>query len=423
MKIIEKKLPNGLRIVMMPQPDAPTATVLILVGTGSKYETKKESGLSHFLEHMYFKGTTLRPSARSISEALDRLGAVSNAFTSQEYTGYYAKGNPKHVNMFVDILSDIYLHSTFPEKEIEKEKGVIVEEINMYEDMPHHKIWDLLFALMYGDQPAGWSVAGTKENVVGFSRKDFLRYQKEHYTASNTIIAVSGAFDAQDILNVVKKSFKVISNGKTKSKKKIIDKQTASQAKVFNKTTDQAHIAIAFRSIPLQHPDAAAVSLLATILGGGMSSRLFLELREELGAAYYVRAEQDSFTDHGMFSITAGIDKTRLAEIVEHVVEVLNTIKTTLVPAEELEKVKEFSLGMMRLGLESSDSIAGFYGTQLLLKGSYKTPEQLTKEYMKVTAQDIQRVANKIFVAEHANIAVVGPFEKQKIDTALLKNL
>lgn len=266
-------------------------------------------------------------------------------------------------------------------------------------------------------------MAGTKENVVGFSRKDFLRYQKEHYTASNTIITVSGAFDAQDILNVVKKSFKDISNGKTKSKKKIIDKQIASQAKVFNKTTDQAHIAIAFRSIPLQHPDAAAVSLLSTILGGGMSSRLFLELREELGAAYYVRAEQDSFTDHGMFSITAGIDKTRLAEIVEHVVEVLNTIKTTLVPAEELEKVKEFSLGMMRLGLESSDSIAGFYGTQLLLKGSYKTPEQLTKEYMKVTAQDIQRVANKIFVAEHANIAVVGPFEKQKIDTALLKNL
>ncbi len=423
MKTLQKKLPGGLRLIMTPQPDAATATVLILVGTGSKYETKKESGLSHFLEHMYFKGTALHPSARSISEALDNLGAVSNAFTSHEYTGYYAKGNPKHTETFIDILSDIYLHSTFPEKEIEKEKGVIVEEINMYEDMPQHKVWDMLFALMFGDQPVGWSVAGTKEHVNSFSRKDFIKYQKDHYTGSNTVIAVAGAFDPKTIEQHIKKAFAAISKEMPKAKKKVNDKQNEPKSVLFHKPTDQAHMALAFRSIPFNHADAPALSLLSTILGGGMSSRLFLLLREELGAAYYVRAEQDAFTDHGIFTITAGIDKNRFAEITQAIITTLKEIKQTPVPVDELNKVKEFTLGMMRLGLESSDSIAGFYGTQLLLKGIYKTPEQLTKEYMKVTAADIQRVAKKLFVVKSANLSVVGPFEQKNVSAEILHTL
>jgi len=411
-----------MRLVMAPQPDAATATVLILVGAGSKYETKKESGLSHFLEHMYFKGTELHPTARSISEALDNLGAVSNAFTSHEYTGYYAKGNPKHATTFIDILSDIYLHSTFPEKEIEKEKGVIVEEINMYEDMPQHKVWDQLFALMYGDQPVGWAISGTKENVNSFSRKDFISYQKQHYTAGNTLVTVAGAFDPKTIEKQIKIAFAEINTAAAKRKKKVIDTQSLPQSTFFNKAIDQAHVGLAFRSVPLNHPDGAALSLLSTILGGGMSSRLFILLREELGAAYYVRAEQDPFTDHGMFTITAGIDKTRFAEIMQHVITALKEIKEIPVSKEELNKVKEYTLGMMRLGLESSDSIAGFYGSQVLLKAIYKTPEQLTKEYMAVTAADIQRVAKKIFVAKNANLSVVGPFEKGIVTPNILKN-
>jgi predicted Zn-dependent peptidase len=396
---------------------------LRLVGTGSKYETKKENGLSHFLEHMYFKGTTLHPTARSISEALDNLGAVSNAFTSHEYTGYYAKGNPKHTETFIDILSDIYLHSTFLEKEIEKEKGVIIEEINMYEDMPQHKVWDTLFTLMYGDQPVGWPIAGSKENVSTFTRKDFIQYQQQHYTAGNTLMAVAGAFDPDVVYKKIKAAFANMNAVPAGRAKKVADKQTDPQSALYNKKTDQAHIALAFRSIALNHADAAAVSLLSTILGGGMSSRLFLQLREELGAAYYVRAEQDAFIDHGMFTVTAGIDKNRLEEIVTGITATLTEIKNKLVPIEELRKVKEYTLGMMRLGLESSDSIAGFYGSQILLKGIYKTPEQLTKEYMKVTAQDIQRVAKKILIAKNASLVVVGPFEKKIVDAALLAGL
>lgn len=408
---------------MAPQPDAATATVLILVGTGSKFETKKENGLSHFLEHMYFKGTTARPSARIISEALDNLGAVSNAFTGHEYTGYYAKGNPKHVETFIDILSDIYLNSTFPEKEIEKEKGVIIEEINMYEDMPQHKVWDTLFPLMYGDQPIAWQISGSKENVLSFTRKDFIKYQNAHYTAGNTVVVVAGAFDVDGVMKKTKVAFAEVSTATAHGPKKVHDKQSEPKSALLHKVADQAHIALAFRSVPINHPDGAAYSLLSTILGGGMSSRLFLHLREELGAAYYVRAEHDPFADHGMFTITAGIDKKRYTEIMESIITIVKELKTTLVSKEELNKVKEYTLGMMRLGLESSDSIAGYYGTQVLMKGEYKTPEQITKEYAKVTAEDIQRVAKKLFTAKNANLAVVGPFEEDNVTTEVLKTL
>lgn len=428
MKIIQKKLPNGLHLVMAPQADAATATVLILVGTGSKYEKKIENGLSHFLEHMYFKGTTLRPTAKIIAEAFDGLGAISNAFTDKEYTGYYAKGNPAHTDQFIDILSDIYLHSTFPEVEIEKEKGVVIEEINMYEDMPQYKAGENLFTLMYGDQPAGWSTIGPKATVSSFTRKNLLKYQDAHYTAENTIVLVAGAIDPVVVQKQVKALFATSASfalraTAAKGRKKTADKQTDPQSILFHKQTDQAHLILGFRSLPIGHPDRPVVSLLSTLLGGGMSSRLFIRIREELGAAYYIHSEQETFTDHGIFSIAAGIDKTRFDEIMKGIIDELIRVKAELISNEELIKIKEQTIGMMRLGLESSDSIAGFYGMQLLLKGEYKTPEQFTKEYMSVTAADIQRVAKKIFIAKNANLSVVGPFEKQKVTTEVLKSL
>jgi predicted Zn-dependent peptidase len=435
MKIIQKTLSNGLRLVMVPQADAATATVLILVGTGSKYEKKTENGLSHFLEHMYFKGTESRPSAKILAEAFDGLGAISNAFTDKEYTGYYAKGNPAHTDQFIDILSDIYLHSTFPENEIGKEKGVVIEEINMYEDVPQYKAGENLFALMYGDQPAGWSVIGPKATINSFSRKDLIRYQRAHYTPENTIVMVAGGIDPKVVQQQVKTAFTApklvraeagIASAKAtahRGKKKTVDTQIKAQSVLFHKATDQAHLIVGFRSLPLNHPDRSALSLLSTLLGGGMSSRLFLRLREELGAAYYVHTETETFTDHGIFSIAAGIDKTRFAGIMESIIAELARIKNEPVSAVELTKAKEQSVGMMRLGLESSDSIAGFYGMQLLLKGEYKTPEQMTKEYMAVTPADIQRVARKLFVAKNANLSVVGPFEKGIVTPAIFTTL
>lgn len=411
-----KTFKNGLRLLTIPQPEALTATALILVGTGSKYESKSINGLSHFLEHMYFKGTKNLPSAKVIAENFDGLGAISNAFTSTEYTGYYAKGAPKNIETFINILSDIYLNSTFPEIEIEKEKGVIIEEINMYEDMPQHKVGQALMTLMYGDQPAGWPIIGSRENVLSFTRKDFLKYKKDHYHADNTLIIISGGVESKSIESIVSKAFKDIPISKSLSKKKTKVKSDGLKLQVIEKKSDQTHLAIGFHSIPYGHPDARAMVLLATILGRGMSSRLFQVLREELGVAYYVGASQDSSTDQGVFEIVAGIDKNRVNEILSKIKDILSDIKINPVPISELNKAREYALGTQRLHLESSDDIAGFFGVQLMMKNSFKTVEEIAKEFKKVTPNDISRLAKKIFQAKNTNIAILGPCTEKDID-------
>jgi predicted Zn-dependent peptidase len=416
-------LENGLRIIAIPRPEAAIVTALVLVGTGSKYESKEENGLSHFLEHMCFKGTVRRPSAKVISEELDGVGAVSNAFTSHEYTGYYAKGSPKHLSTFIDVLSDTYLNSTFPEAEIQKEKGVIIEEINMYEDLLQHKVAEELLSLMYGDQPAGWPIIGNKETVSSFTRKDFVSYKKKHYHADNTVVAICGPIDIKDTVKKVEAAFSHIDTHKSAKMKKVKDAQHTPMLRVVSKQIPQAHMAIGFRSVPFRHPDAPAVALLATILGRGMSSRLMQKLREELGAVYYVHAEQDSFIDHGIFGIIAGIDKDRPNFIIQCVLDELKNLKEKLLSKEELTKAKEYTLGMIRLGLESTDDIAGFYATPLILKKDFKTPEQIIKEYTAVTAEDMRRVARKLFVPKRANIAILGPYVEKDIDLKPFSNL
>jgi predicted Zn-dependent peptidase len=416
MKPILKTLPNGLRVLLVPQPTALTATALILVGTGSLYEKKEENGLSHFLEHMCFKGTQMLPTAKMIGESFERIGAIPNAFTSPQYTGYFAKGSPSHVPIFLKLLSDIYLHSTFPEAEIQKERGVIIEEINMYEDMPQQKAAETLMKLMYGDQPAGWSIAGTKENVSGFTRQDFVDYKAKHYHADNTVVVVSGAIDPKKTFAAVATLFNALDRSSAKKKKKTIIIKQEVQHALIHKPIDQAHIVIGFHSIPFGHKDAYALSLLATILGRGLSSRLSQTLREELGAAYYVSAGNDAYTDHGVFEITAGIDKSRITEIFTRIVSILTDLKTTTVADDELDKALEYTLGIQRMGLESSDDIAGFYGAQLSMNKTPKTPLEIEKLYRAVTAADIRRIARKILTSP--SIAVVGPYTPSDIDTS-----
>lgn len=413
--------PSGLRLLVVSDPNAATATTLVLVGTGSNYESASESGIAHFLEHLYFKGTTTLPTSRDIIEEFERIGAISNAFTSNEYTGYYAKGSPSHVPTFIHVLADIYLSSTFPETEIEKEKGVVIEEINMYEDQPSRQAEEALVQLMYGDQPAGRPVIGTRENVRAFSRSALLKYERAHYHASNTVVVVSGAVDATEVRALVKNAFSQIKTAKPKSKKKVVVEKKKLKSIVVHKKSDQAHLCVGFHSVPLGHRDAPTATLLATVLGRGMSSRLFQTLREELGLAYYVGASQDPFTDYGLFSISAGVDKSKVALVCSAIAQILHDLATTTISASELAKAREFTLGTARLGLESSDEIAGFYGIQLLLRGSYKTLAELSREYHTVTADDIRRLARRIFIPANTSVAVVGPFET--IDTSAFASL
>ncbi len=416
-------LPTGLRMVLAPRAEATTATVLVLVGTGSEYETASEKGLSHFLEHMYFKGTVLRPTSRIISSELDALGAVSNAFTSQEYTGYYAKGNPKHVKTFIDILGDIYLNATFPETELEKERGVIIEEINMYEDNHRYKAAETVISLMYGDQPAGWPTLGTKETVASFSRADFIRYKDTHYHAANTIVVVSGLIDEAAIQAHVEHVFSTINQQPLLTKKPVTIDQDTLRVKVVRRPIDQAHLAITFHSVPLGHPDYATAQLLGGILGSGMSARLFQTLREDLGVAYSVEAGQEGFTDHGVFGVACGIDKTRVNETLKVLAKEFSLLKEVSVSTEELNKAREYMLSMMRIGLETTDEVAGFYGGQLILGQPLRTPEMITEHYMAVTPEMIQHVARRLFVATHATVVLVGPFESTDLDTSPLSSL
>lgn len=421
MKYSKKVLSNGLRVITVPMKDNPTVTVLVLVEAGSKYESKKINGISHFLEHMCFKGTVKRPKAINISKELDALGSQYNAFTSQEYTGYYAKASARHWKKIFNVVSDIYLNSTFPEAEIQKEKGVIIEEINMYEDLPNRHVQDLTMKLLYGDQPAGWNVAGEKKNILKMKRDDFMRYKKAHYLPEATVLVVAGQVTEKEAMRETNKIFGNIQRGKKTSKVKVKEKQKKPATLVSFKKTDQTHFVLALRSYNLFDKKDAALSVLGAILGGGMSSRLFQKLREEMGVGYYVRAYNDAYTDHGFFQVSAGVDNKRIKEVVQAVLVELKKLKKEKVNEEELNKTKEYLIGNMKLSLESSDDIANFYGGEEILKRDIKTPEQKAQELRKVTADQIQTLARDIFKEGKLNLALIGPFREKTKFLKLLK--
>ncbi len=420
-KAKKKTYKNGLRVVTVPMKDNPTVTVLVLVGTGSDYEAKKINGISHFLEHMCFKGTKKRPTAQSISHELDSLGCQYNAFTGHEMTGYYAKGDAKNFKQMFDIVSDIYLNSTFPEKEMEKEKGVIVEEINMYEDMPQQHVQDLFGNILYGDQPAGWNIAGPKENIKKMVRDNFVNYKKSHYVASNTLIVVSGNITNDEVYKEVNKYFKDIkSTGKLK-KQKTKEIQMSPNILVKYKETDQTHFVLGVRTFSLFDKRNMILSLLSGVLGAGMSSRLFNKLREEMGVAYYVRTFNEASLDHGSFQISAGVNNARTEEVIKEILKECKLLMNEKVSDKELNKVKSYIIGNMKMSLEATDDIANFYGGQELMKREIKTLEEKIKENQKITSEDIQKKGKIIFKNKNLNLAMIGPYKKSEEFEKILK--
>ncbi len=421
MKFSKKVLGNGLRVITVPMKDNPTVTVLVLVEAGSKYETKNVNGISHFLEHMCFKGTLKRPKAVDISKELDALGSHYNAFTAQEYTGYYAKSDARHFRQIFDIVSDVYLNSTFPEPEMQKEKGVIIEEINMYEDMPNKHVQDLMMQLLYGNQPAGWNVAGSKTNILKMKRDDFISYRQKHYLPEATVLVVAGQVTEGQVLEEVNKIFGKVARGKKGLKLKVKERQTKPVVLINFKKTDQTHFVLGVRTHDLFNKKNAILSVLGGILGGGMSSRLFVKLRDELGVGYYVRAYNDAYTDHGFFQISAGVDNKRIYEVIDAVLEECRKLKNYEVNSEELNKVKECLIGNMKLSLESSDDIANFHGGQELLRRKIYKAEEKAEEIRKVTVRQIQNLAKDIFKNQKLNLALIGPFKTRTRFLKILK--
>lgn len=423
MQYKRKVLKNGLRIITVPMPGFESATVMVMVGAGSRYETVQNNGISHFLEHMAFKGTTKRPTAQDIASLIDGIGGEFNAFTSKEITGYFVKASKNHVDLCLDILSDMLQNSKLDKLELEKEKGVILEEINLYEDTPARKIGDVYEALLYGDTPMGWDIAGRKEVIRAITREDFVKYMGSLYSAKNITVVVAGGINSEETEAKIEKYFGEMKSFDTVRYSKLTENQVKPDLSIKKKTTEQVHIGVGFRTVSIQSEDRHALSVLAAILGGGMSSRLFSEVREKRGLAYYVRTSSDHYADAGHIVSTAGLDPKRIEEGIEVIVaEYAKFAKGEAnVTEKELAKAKEYLKGHMVLELEDSRFVAALYAQAELLEPTIETPEELLKIIDKITIKDVEDVAKKYFREETLNLAIIGNFEDGQRFEKLLK--
>lgn len=408
------ELPNKLRVVSVPMEGISSATVLVLVGAGSRYEEKERSGLSHFLEHMIFKGTKKRPTAFEISSLVDSVGAENNAFTSKDHTGYYIKIQNRHLELAFDILSDTLKDSLYLEEEINRERGTIIEEINLYEDTPIYKIDDVFYDVLFDDTPLGWSIAGTKESVSNIRREDFLSYTKRMYQARDMVLVIAGNFKEGEVKELSEKYFSTIVEGEKEKLEKFTGTQSGPRVKVVKKKTDQAHLYLGYPAFSYHDPDKTALNVASAILGGGMSSRFFIQVRERRGLAYYVRSATDYYEETGLVAASAGVNLHKINEAVKVLLEEFNKVKKGDVKDEELRKAKEFLKGRVALRLENSRSVAGWYGEKLLLEGKIETPDEVFKKIEKVSISDIERVANRVFDENKINLAVIGPYENEE---------
>jgi predicted Zn-dependent peptidase len=406
-------LKNDLRVITIPQNSTEAITILVLVKTGSKYEDKEINGISHFLEHMLFKGTKKRPTPTAVAETLDRVGGIYNAFTGEEYTGFFAKVGSNHFDLALDWISDIILNSKLEEKEIEKEKGVIIEEINMYFDHPSSHVQNLWKELLYKDQSMGRNIAGSKETVMAISREKLIRYFKSQYVSSNMIICVAGRFEEREIFKKIEEKFKKINIGKPFNKPKVVEIQNKPECILEERKTDQAHFCLGVRSYNIFHPKRYDQDILAVILGGMMSSRLFIEVREKLGLAYYITTDIYSDTDTGFLVTQAGVDSNKVDKAIKTILKEYKKISQKRVGEKELKKAKDCIKGRMILGLERSNDIAFFYGMQEVLENKILTPKQIYEKIDKITSEDILKVAKDIFKPSKLNLALIGPFNNK----------
>ncbi len=417
-------LKNGLRIITVPMEETQSAIGMLLVEAGSDYEKKEINGLSHFLEHMCFKGTKKR-TGDEIKLEIDGMGADSNAFTGEEYTGYYAKAHYKRIGKIIDLISDIYLDPIFPEKDINIERGVIIEEINMYEDLPQKIVGEVFDELLYGDTPAGWRIIGSKENVLKLQRKDFVRYHKKHYVPQKTVLVVAGNIDEKEIIKQAREIFDKIPSSKIIKKKRVEESQKEPSVKIKYKKSDQTHLVIGFRAFDLYDERNYTLEVASTILGKGFSSRLFTKMRDELGMCYYTRAWVDEKTDRGSFGVSAGVNNARAFEAVKVIMEEFRKIKNEEIQESEINKAKEFLAGHLATNLETSDDLAQFFGFQELMHEKILKPSDKIKKIKAVTKNQIKKVLKQVFVSKNLNLALIGPFtDKDKTKfKELLKNV
>jgi predicted Zn-dependent peptidase len=404
-------LSNGLRVVTADMPAAKSVACFVMLAAGSRYETRDTSGIAHFAEHMFFKGTENRPTARHIAGEIDAIGGEFNAFTGKEYTGYYVKCAAEHRDTALDVLVDMIRNSKFDPAEIEREKGVIVEEMNMYYDTPRDYVDGVYDELLYGDQPLGWDIIGTKETVRAASRDTFLGYLDRWYRAPRMVAGVAGAVGAE-LVPRLEELLGDVRNGSTGTPTPVAWEQEAPRVKLHTKASDQAHVRLGVHSYPLDHPDRYALVLLATALGGGMSSRLFTEVRERRGLAYYIYGYNQGYTDTGTLFAQGGVDINRIDDAVTTIVGEFARIAAEPLEPDELEKARNFAKGRLVLSLEDPKGMILFGLRDEVLEGRVREPEEVLAALDAVTLEDVQRVAQDVIRDERLNFALIGPFDE-----------
>jgi predicted Zn-dependent peptidase len=413
-------LPNGLRVLTATMPHTRSVTVSIYVGAGSRYETQPVAGISHFVEHMCFKGTEKRPTAKEVSEVIDGVGGIMNAATDRELTVYYCKVARPHFETAMDVLTDMLEAPLFDPVEVEKERKVVLEEIAATVDSPSQLVDVLIDEVMWPDQPLGWDVAGTPESVADMSRDDLYSYLRRQYVPNNMVVAVAGNVTHEEVLACTDRFLGPAPAGKPGTWSPAIEPSGGPRLRILSKKTEQAHVSLSVRGVPLRHPDRHAVDLLSVALGEGMSSRLFVELREERGLCYDVHSYTTHFLDTGAFTLYAAVDPPRAGEATSALLDELGRLRAGM-PEEELAKAKELSKGRLLLRMEDTRSVSGWLGGQECLLGEVRSVDEVVDEIERVTVADVRRVANEIIVKDQLCFAAVGPFRSEKRFAALLK--
>jgi len=408
---------------LAPMDNTEAVTLLVLVGVGSRYETKRINGVSHFLEHMFFKGTKSRPEPGQVVRELDKIGADHNAFTTKEATGFWVKTSAKDFDVALDVVSDILLEPLFKEEEVEKERNVIFQEIDMRNDNTRLKTQENLENIVFGDQPVGWDIAGSKKTVASIKREDIINYEAENYLSGNMTVVAAGNFDQEKVFAKISRAFGPIKKGKNKNfiKAKIFQKET--QVKIFSKETDQTHMTLAVRAYDMYDEKRYALDLLSILLGGNSSSRLYSEIREKLGLAYYVYSWSDQLRDCGYLGMAAGVPHDKLGAVVENIVSICSKIKKGDVSSSDLDSAKSYLRGQTALRFEASDEIAHFVAGQELFYNEIKQPSDILKKIETVGKGDILKIAEELFQPRKLSLSVIGRHDEGEKINKLYKKI
>jgi predicted Zn-dependent peptidase len=407
-------LPNGLRILTSSMPHTHSVSLSLYVGTGSRYEQDSEAGISHFLEHLLFKGTRRWPSAKELAEAVDGVGGMLNGGTDREYTVYYIKAARPHLQIALDVLIELVRKPLLDSAEMEKERGVILEELAMVEDSPPQLADLLLDSILFPGNPLGRDVAGTPESIEAIGREMIIRYLGEQYAPNNTVISVAGNITHEEIVESISKAMSDWPKGAPGSWAPVDGVKPSSRYAMHYKTTEQAHVSVAVPAIKLDHPDRHALSFLSVILGEGMSSRLFIELREKRGLVYDVHTYVAHFLDTGTFNIYTGVDPKNAVEALKVILSEFAKLRDEPISEAELTKARELSKGRLLLRMEDSRNVSGWIGAQELLLENVRSIDDAVAEMDSVTLDDINRVARTYIDPEKAHLAVVGPYRSEK---------